>query len=176
MVCEAVATAFPQDVEPIMRGFVEMLTFDALIGHNDRHPYNWAIVVPLRKNRAPRFSPVYDTARALFWNKREPNLQQMLTDNRQLEMYIKRCEPPICWDEKLDVDYFGLISLIWRNYPQYRSGIEKFVLESPLTESLEIIDREFHVLMSETRREIIKRCLTRRHECLREAIATVERK
>ena len=41
MTAEAVKAAFPDSHEKIMAGFVEMLAFDALIGHNDRHPYNW---------------------------------------------------------------------------------------------------------------------------------------
>ncbi len=67
---EAIKESFPGYEQKIMEGFVEMLTFDALIGHNDRHPYNWAVIVPIKKG-TPRFSPVYDTARAFFWNKLE---------------------------------------------------------------------------------------------------------
>lgn len=68
MTAEAIGNAFPGYEAEIVSGFVEMLAFDALIGHNDRHPYNWGVIVPIRKARAPRFSPMFDTARALFWN------------------------------------------------------------------------------------------------------------
>ncbi len=68
MTREAIKDAFPGHMEKIVKGYVEMLTFDALIGHNDRHPYNWGVISPIRKAKSPRFSPVYDTARALFWN------------------------------------------------------------------------------------------------------------
>ena len=74
---EAIQESFPGDEHKIMQGFVEMLTFDALIGHNDRHPYNWAVIVPLKKGSS-RFSPVYDTARAFFWNVPESRVKQML--------------------------------------------------------------------------------------------------
>jgi HipA-like C-terminal domain len=62
--CEEIKNAFPGYESKIICGLAEMLAFDALIGHNDRHPYNWGVVVPLRKGAAPRFSPVFDTARA----------------------------------------------------------------------------------------------------------------
>jgi hypothetical protein len=41
MTGESIDEAFPGFREKIAAGFVEMLAFDALIGHNDRHPYNW---------------------------------------------------------------------------------------------------------------------------------------
>jgi hypothetical protein len=85
MTREAIGYAFPDLQDTITAGYVEMLTFDALIGHNDRHPYNWGVIVPLRKKRAPRFAPVYDTARALFWNVPESRMAQMLQDPHQLE-------------------------------------------------------------------------------------------
>ena len=47
MTCEAVRNAFPEHEKRIMSKMVEMLTFDALIGHNDRHPYNWGVIVPV---------------------------------------------------------------------------------------------------------------------------------
>lgn len=65
---EAISEAFPSFEKNIMPGFIEMLVFDALIGHNDRHPYNWGVIVPITKRRSPRIAPVFDTARALFWN------------------------------------------------------------------------------------------------------------
>ena len=48
---------FPICKTRLRQAYVEMLTFDALIGHNDRHPYNWGVIVPLRKDRALRFAP-----------------------------------------------------------------------------------------------------------------------
>lgn len=53
MTREALRSLFPEHAEKIIKGFVEMLTFDALIGHNDRHPYNWGVIVPVQKSRAP---------------------------------------------------------------------------------------------------------------------------
>jgi hypothetical protein len=163
---EAIKEAFPSFEKKIIPGFVEMLTFDALIGHNDRHPYNWGVVVPISKKYAPYFSPVFDTARALFWNIPERRLQKYFTNSASLEAYIKGCKPPLGWDSELNVDFFRLIGLIWSEYVPYRGNIEKFLVELPLKETLEILDKEFGFLMSEERRMLIKKCLTLRQQYL----------
>jgi hypothetical protein len=163
---EAIREAFPNFVMKIMRGFVEMLTFDALIGHNDRHPYNWGVIVPVHKTGVPRFSPVFDTARALLWNVPERRIQQMLSDQNQLEVYVKKCEPPIGWDGERNIDFFRLVGLIWRHFERYRPNIEKFLSDSPFESSEKIVDTEFRILMTDERRELIKRCLRLRRQQL----------
>lgn len=167
---EAVKNTFPEDADRIMRGFVEMLTFDALIGHNDRHPYNWGVIVPLYKKYRPRFSPVFDTARALFWNAKEKRIQQMLDDPKQLAQYIGRCQPPIGWDRETRIDFFRLIGLIWSHYERHRKPIERFLSETPFSESIEMMDREFAALFSKQRRQLIKECLHLRRFFLKDAI------
>lgn len=176
MTCEALEGIFPEHAVKIIRGYVEMLTFDALIGHNDRHPYNWGVIVPLRKARAPKFSPVYDTARALFWNIPEPRVRQMLTDGQQLEKYVDNCVAPIGCDKEPNVDFFRLIGLIWEHFDNYRNSIEKFLSHNPLTLSCKLVDKEFGQLFSKDRCELIKRCLRLRHEKLCQAIRLHGRK
>lgn len=176
MVEEAIKHSFPEHVEQIMRGFVEMLTFDALIGHNDRHPYNWGVIVPLFKNRPPRFSPVYDTARALFWNKPERSIRQMLDDQLQFFTYVNKCAPPIGWDGQFKIDFFRLIGLISGHFEKYSQSVEKFLPDSPLQQVGEMIDKEFRYLLSTDRRELLKRCLQLRQHLLKEAVAEFGRK
>lgn len=170
MTAEALRQLFPQNAEKIIKGFVEMLTFDCLIGHNDRHPYNWGVIVPIQKSRAPKFSPVYDTARALFWNIPESRIFQMLTDEQQLEKYVKNCLAPIGCDKETNVDFFRLIGLIWEHFEGYRNNVEKFLPYGPLKLSCELVDKQFGTLFSEGRSELIKRCLRLRRKKLLEAI------
>jgi hypothetical protein len=175
MTVEALRQLFPQHAEKIIEGYVEMLTFDALIGHNDRHPYNWGVIVPIKKARAPKFSPVYDTARALFWNLPETRVKQMLTDGQQLENYIKNCSPPIGCDKEPNVDFFRLIGLIWEHFESYRNNIEKFLPHNPLKLSCELVDKDFGLLLSKERSELIKRCLQIRRQKLLVAIPSYRR-
>ena len=170
MTTEAFRQLFPQNAEKIIKGFVEMLTFDCLIGHNDRHPYNWGVIVPIQKSRAPKFSPVYDTARALFWNIPESRIRQMLTDDKQLEKYVKNCFAPIGCDKEPDVDFFRLIGLIWDHFEGYRNNVEKFLPYAPFKRSCEVVDKQFGILFSEERSDLIKRCLGLRRKKLLEAI------
>jgi hypothetical protein len=165
---EAIRTTFPGFHEKIMAGFVEMLAFDALIGHNDRHPYNWGVIVPIRKSKPPRFAPVFDTARALFWNNPERRIIQMLNSDAQLEAYIDGCAPPIGWDGE-DVAFFRLISLISSSSVRYERLIQRFLNSAVLENAFGILEKEFNLLMSPERRELIKRCLKRRQQMLKDA-------
>lgn len=175
MTCEAIKVLIPDDDKKIIGGYVEMLTFDAIIGHNDRHPYNWGVIVPLRKDRKPRFAPVFDTARALFWNIPEKKVVTMLANKASFESYVKKCQPPIGWDNKKNVDFFELISLIWKEFPIYRKHIEKFLDADKLEKIGGILDKEFGNLLSEERRELIKKCLHLRQSRLKEAIINSEK-
>jgi len=55
--------------------FAKMMAFDALVGVNDRHPWNWGVITNVvSRDTQPRFSPIYDTARGLFWNHSDEEL------------------------------------------------------------------------------------------------------
>ncbi|MGH7844783.1 MAG: HipA domain-containing protein [Candidatus Binatia bacterium] len=169
MTAEAIKTAFPESHEKIMAGFVEMLAFDALIGHNDRHPYNWGVIVPIRaKSKPPRFSPVFDTARALFWNNPERRINQMLNNPAQLEAYLKACAPPVGWDGEEGVAFFPLMSLISKSSTRYSRLIQKFLDQTALENTFRLLEKEFKLLMSPERRELIKKCLKLRQEMLKD--------
>ncbi len=170
MSCEAIRELFPDNDKIIIRDFVEMLTFDAIIGHNDRHPYNWGVIVPLKKDRLPRFAPVFDSARALFWNIPEEKAVKMLQNSASFEAYIKNCKPPISWDNKDNVDFFELISLIWWEFSEYREHVEKFLCPEALDEVSKMLEQEFGEMLSKCRRELIMNCLHQRKANLTNAI------
>jgi len=172
MVCESIRIPFAGFEERIVKGLVEMLAFDCLIGHNDRHPYNWGVIVPIHKLQAPRFSPIFDTARALFWNVPETRVKQMLRDRKQLETYISKCAPPFSWDKAPDVDFFRLMGLIWNQFDSFKPHIDKFLNETSLEQTLRMIDKEFVDLMSSDRRQLIKECLHLRFRKLNETIGS----
>ncbi len=174
MTCEAIRVWFPENNEKIIIGYVEMLTFDAIIGHNDRHPYNWGVIVPLFRNRLPRFAPVFDTARALFWNIPEKRVVTMLTNKMSFESYVNKCRAPIGWDKKKEVDFFELIALIWKEFVFCRKHIEKFLDADKLNDIAKILDEDFGKLISEERRELIKSCLHLRQGKLKEAVSKMK--
>jgi hypothetical protein len=171
MVEDAVKSSFPDHALEIMRGFVKMLAFDALVGNQDRHFYNWAIVTPVKKNLPPRFSPIYDTARGLFWNMDEPGIKQFLDNPATLEGYINRSHPMLGWDEHDKVKHFELIQLVWDNRPEHRSCFHSLSATAFREKTRHLLDREFKHLMSNERRELIKKCLVLRHRRLCAALS-----
>ncbi len=86
---EAVRSRFTKYADEIMEAFVKMLIFDAIVGNNDRHFYNWGVIIDLLEKKAPTFAPVYDTARGLFWNYSEERIAGM-TANR--DHFIMVCQ------------------------------------------------------------------------------------
>ncbi|MDD2385514.1 MAG: HipA domain-containing protein [Bacteroidales bacterium] len=62
---------YPINYSSLMSEFLDMLVFDAIVGNNDRHFYNWGILKNIKNHVAPIFAPIYDTARGLFWNEFE---------------------------------------------------------------------------------------------------------
>ena len=66
---ESLRHLFPDHYEKIFNEFLKMVFFDAIVGNNDRHFYNWGVIRSIAQDEIePCFSPVYDTARGLFWN------------------------------------------------------------------------------------------------------------
>jgi len=60
----------------LRNAFARMMAFDAIVGVNDRHPWNWGVVTNVvNRDTRPRFSPIYDTARGLFWNHSDDELR-----------------------------------------------------------------------------------------------------
>ena len=64
-VLEAVARG-PENHARLRDAFARMLTFDALVGSQDRHVQNWGVIEDVMGQHPPRFAPVFDTARGLF--------------------------------------------------------------------------------------------------------------
>jgi hypothetical protein len=58
---KAIIKFFPMYADEILEDLVKMLLFDAWVGNNDRHFYNWGVVVDIKGRQKPYFSPVYDT-------------------------------------------------------------------------------------------------------------------
>jgi hypothetical protein len=161
---EAVAFAFPDHSNEIMNAFVAMLAFDALVGNNDRHPANWGVIVSIRKGATPRFAPVYDTARALFWNNSETDVQKRLNDDAMLRAYVKKSKPLIGWNGSGQLSHFELVAQIDQNYPAYRPVLVPLTDLALIDACGRILEEEFGPLMSQERRQVIRKCLALRQK------------
>ncbi|NPA43584.1 MAG: hypothetical protein GXO27_06130 [Chlorobi bacterium] len=95
----------------IKRDFFRLLFFDALVGNNDRHMYNWGIIKPLHEKYPPRFSPIYDSARALFWNQTEFQLKNYYLNHQDrldkfIHKYAKNSTPKIGLEKDKRLSHF----------------------------------------------------------------------
>lgn len=170
---EAVKFLFPHHYQKIMERFVELLLFDAIVGNNDRHFYNWAVITNnITNNFDPVFSPIYDTARGLFWNESEAKLienfcyqkgeKKGLINEQKLEKYIKNSRPKTGWEGwkgKKHENHFELLKLIYHNYPKYRTICNKLLEDVHLDRMKTLIDEEFKLYFSEIRYKLTLRCL-----------------
>ena len=75
--------------------FVEMLAFDALIGSMDRHPRNWGVLRSTVEPVLLRFSPIYDSARALLWDLNDDKVRFLLKNETELLRYMGKAAPRI---------------------------------------------------------------------------------
>ncbi len=160
---------FPDDYEILMLEFIKLLVFDALIGNNDRHFYNWGIVKNIQGKEKPVFSPIYDTARGLFWNDHEDKLKTIYNDKNRLAAFIKKysnsSSPKIGWDGYKRLNHFELVeNLKTLPFALNCKTLKNICDEAKINKVISMIDREFGQLMSFERKELIKICLLYRHD------------
>ncbi|MFN0216157.1 MAG: HipA domain-containing protein [Saprospiraceae bacterium] len=160
--------------QKIISDFVKMLCFDAVTGNNDRHTYNWGIICDLSSKRAPRFSPIYDSARGLFWNEHEDRLSRFKDKQKDgttnLEKYIRDSMPRIGWEGKQDPNHFELAGLIYQNCPEHRYIFDEVISSDFENAANELLEKEFEKLYSPKRYELIKKCLNLRFQILTHTI------
>lgn len=162
----ALEHTFPNQAEDIVRCFVRMIGFDALVGNQDRHFYNWGVITHTRGVLPPRFAPIYDTARGLFWNVAESGLNKVETP-AGLERYIAGGEPLISWDgHSGGLNHFDLVERIAMTDDQCRVWLEEVSVaaKGALKVCLGMVDAEFSCLLSPRRRNAIQRCLQARFD------------
>lgn len=156
----------------IIDGFNQMLLHDAIIGNNDRHMYNWGVISSITGEHPPYFSPIYDSARGLFWNDDEKkiiSLHKIAKSNptKALRKYSENSMPKIHWEEYGDVNHFELITLIKDDYSSYGEKMKNKFALIPFEKSLQSILKEFIHLMSKERLELILLLLNKRYSELR---------
>ena len=111
---EVIKHFYEEQADEIFKEYIKMLVFDAIIGNNDRHFYNWGIINDVKGQQKPVFSPIYDTARALFWNYHEDRIQELVKDENQTSKHIKKYTdnsyPKTGWDGYNKLNHFELMN------------------------------------------------------------------
>jgi len=162
--CAAIRSIFPRDHEQLLRDFVRMIGFDALVGNQDRHFYNWGVITNTTGSIKPKFAPIYDTARGLFWNTTERDIVKF-KDEQALMAYVRRSRPQIGWDDwqesNGELGHFDLVSYVATLEAEFMRWLQQVGRHAAEKQRAceGMIDAEFDKLLSNGRRELIKRCL-----------------
>lgn len=170
---DALLHRFPDQCVDVLSDLVRMLAFDAIVGNNDRHFYNWGVITDVRGTHSPRFSPVYDSARAIFWNDTESRLAEVMQSRRKeafLEKYVKQSMPKTGWDGKSKPNHFQLMSELARHRPSMRPILTDLIRPDLPDKVAEILCTEFQGLFTPLRQEFVLDCLRSRLNYYGEAI------
>ena len=173
---DAIRDRFEEHAEELLLEFARLIAFDAIVGNNDRHYYNWGVITDIGRRKPPKFSPIYDTARALFWNTTESVLVKMAGDRKRrdawMRKYVERCFPKIGWDGRESLNHFGLIREISMRRPCYGRMLAGLCPLNLAEISAGLIDAEFDGLITPVRADFIAECLDRRATLFHEALAS----
>jgi hypothetical protein len=168
---------YPNDYQHLMVGFIDMLVYDAIVGNNDRHFYNWGILKNIKNEHPPVFAPIYDTARGLFWNELEPKIiRKFCNKNETFPFIIKYCNnsmAKIGWEEASKLNHFKLIKkVLTLPYASNCKSVSIFNNSASLSNVLNMIDEDFKTLTSASRKALIKECIKYRYDKIKEIFNT----
>lgn len=172
---EAINSVFTNCCNEIIEELVKMVVFDAIVGNNDRHFYNWGVIKSVRNDDTdPTFSPVYDTARGMLWNWNDDRVRKQLTNlssgGKTVENYINNACPRISIEGNPDINHFDLVSFIWSNNAEYRGTIsDLFTLEKE-NNILHLYNNEFKQYFIDERNELVCYIIKERFKKLREIV------
>jgi hypothetical protein len=166
-VIRAIENVFPDDFIAIINDFYHMILFDALTGNNDRHYYNWGVVTHIKNKHKPYFSPVYDTARALFWNESDNyivSLQKEINNpnNLKINNYVIKSVPKLSVPNNKHCNHFDLVNFLKEK--NYISDEHKYIWtnEKNLEKVISVLNKDFKYLFIPERRVIIEKILRQR--------------
>lgn len=170
---KALEYQFSYHREELIHEFVKMILFDALVGNNDRHFYNWGVIRSITQSFIPVFSPIYDTARGLFWNDTDEKLENRFKNNVQayIRKYCAGSRPKIGWEGEKDINHFKLVEKLYVSGEfMNKNEIKALFLQIDIQRMFVIIDNEFSRMLSPTRIEMIKLCLQYRYDTIMEIL------
>lgn len=168
---EALKHSFPEHYALLFEDLLNMLTFDAITGNNDRHHYNWGVITDLENQKAPRFAPIYDTARGLFWNHKEEKIKEWCRSSKSMSMIIesygKKSSPKMGIENLNNLNHFDFFKQLCQRFPGYNEEISALLHKICNQDEGELMDTNFRSLISEQRKRLIVECLKyRKHKLL----------
>lgn len=162
---EALGFVYPSSAEELGQSLRRMLLFDAYVGCTDRHLYNWGVIVnALRPEQRPRFSPLFDSARGLYWRHLDGQIDREVLASTWPTNFINnaKCEIGLTpGHESTLLDVAGHIAEHADNNLRHWM-LEKFTGDT-LNRIFAVIDVEFAPLLGVRRCGHLKALLQARH-------------
>ena len=173
---DAIRNVFPNEFEELMLQFVKMLVFDAVVGNNDRHFYNWGVIRSVtNQDNNVIFAPLYDSARGLLWNFNEDNIKNLLLHygrdgGKKLSNYLKNSCPRISIEDDKEINHFELVRFIANYNPEYKEIVQDLVNSDCEEKVLDLLEKEIFLFFSEHRKRIIRIVIKERFKQLRDRL------
>lgn len=171
---EVIKHFFKDSQKEIFTSFMRMLFFDALVGNNDRHMYNWGVIRDVFGNHLASFSPIYDSARGLLWNEKENKIKEIVNDKSRFNIFVKKycnkSKPKIGIEDKKNVNHFTLIE-VYKDFYSSDEFIINLFKNNKIESVINTINIEYKTLYSEERRYIISEILKFRYSKLKNIVS-----
>lgn len=171
---EAIRHVYDDYADSILSRLVELITFDAIIGNNDRHYYNWGVIgdTTKEKNNPVEFAPIYDSARGLLWNLNEAFIRKMHRESKTnkvvIEAYCNRSNPRFSFDDNYEPNHFEMVNFLISRSEEYKYLIGQLVSYEKEELSLQKLNSVVSTLFSVERKELMERILSYRFNKIRE--------
>ncbi len=172
-IAEAISGMFGSAGRRILNQLVKMLIFDALVGNNDRHFYNWAVIRPARKSAGlPRLAPIYDSSRGFFWNQSEESVVKWcgLVDQvgfAKYERYLNRACPRFSVEDDKEINHFDFVAYLISLEPRYAEYVKVLAGKENEAKLRTLLAAEFGHLFSSERVYLMAKTIGDRFERVR---------
>jgi len=157
--------------DEVFESLIQMLMFDALTGAMDRHPRNWGVLATSTLPVEYKFSPLYDSARALLWDRTDDNLVLLESNEEDFQRYVLKSHPriglPTSAGKKGKCTHVDLIRYLLsehkevtlRAYTKIRVDVDRIAAHL-------LRQHPFRRVFSKRRARMIRRLLTIRQQAL----------
>ena len=172
-ICKAIFHVFPESHEKLICDLVKMVTFDAIVGNNDRHFYNWGVINTVKNSqKLPKFAPIYDSARGLMWNETEQSIVKHFghydQGGKKIVHYLDEAKPRISIEKDARINHFGLISFVRNVKPEYDVIVETLTAPHQEAKVIKMLGHDIFRHFSRERAALITLILSERFRKLRE--------
>jgi len=144
-----------------------MLCFDTWVGVQDRHFQNWGVVRDISGRSKPYFSPIYDSARGLFWSLNESRIAEWAKYQQfeqQIQNQINKSAPQMNFAGMPGINHFKLAEVLLSDrFIPFKSIARQIFTDEGLHLVQIMIIKEFNTLLSKPRLALILKCLEVRH-------------